>query len=265
MIKIAFITAIFGRYEATTKHFVQQQTKDPTEVDFICFADSPETLNNAAGWIVDSTPYHMTHRSPMYHSDKYNSLENNQHTFNVAKYYKQSFHNIPRLAKYDIVVWLDGTVQITSPFTAQSIVDLFRKHPERRIITWQHDGRPTGSMEEEVRASYFDKYYSTHWFGQVQPLQDVGKQYEAYLADGYKDIGVWCTCFVAFHMQDREWSSVFLDLWYDQTLRHTTQDQVGFPYCVFKLNHVPYTLPDENISGVSSTQTDFYVKRNHHQ
>lgn len=265
MTKIAFITAIFGSYEASTKPFVAQQMKDNSEVDFICFTDSPETLNNAAGWIVDSTPYHTTYRSPVYRSEKYNSFENNQHAFNVAKYYKQSFHNIPRLAEYDIVVWLDGTVQITSPFAAQTLVDLFQKHPTRRIITWHHENRPTGSLAEEVRASFFNKYYSTHWFGQAQPLQDVGKQYTAYIADGYKDVGVWCTCFVAFNMEDRQWSSTFLDTWYDQTLVHTTQDQVGFPYCVFKLNHMPYTLPDENTSGAAHTQTDFYIKHGHHQ
>lgn len=265
MVKIAFITAIFGCYEATTKPFVGQRMEDGAEVDFFCFTDTPDKLNNAAGWIVDSTPYHKMYRSPMYRAEKYNSFENNQHTFNVAKYYKQSFHNIPRLAKYDIVVWLDGTVQITNTRTAQTLVDLFRKHPERRMITWQHEYRPSGSLEEEVRASYFDRYFSTHWFGQAQPLQDVGKQYAAYIADGYKDVGVWCTCFVAFYMEDRAWSSAFLDMWYDQTLMHTTQDQVGFPYSVFKMNTMPYTLPDETTGGASHTQTDFYVKQDHHR
>lgn len=264
--KVVFITAIFGSYEASTKPFVPQRTKGASQVDFICFTDSPLTINNAAGWIIDSTPYHMTHQAQVYHPSKHNSIENNKHTFNIAKYYKQSFHNIPRLAKYDIVIWLDGTVQITSPLVVQTVVDIFERHTDRKIITWQHEGRIESGLAEEVQASIpCGRYCVTHWFGQNQPFQDVVAQYQTYIAEGYKDVGVWCTCFVAFDMSDRDRAHAFLDMWYDQTLSFTTQDQIGFPYCVFKLNHFPYTLPDENIKGAAHECTDFYIKRPHHQ
>lgn len=265
MVKVAFISAIFGTYETSTKPFVQQQTNDQFEVDFICFTDSPDTLTNAAGWIVDSSPYHMTHRPSVYHPEKQNLFENNQHTFNVAKYYKQSFHNIPRLAAYDVVIWLDGTVEIVSPHAAQTIIALFQKHRERRIITWDHYWYyGGGTLEQEVRASNFFRYNSTHWFGQNQPLQDVNKQFAAYIADGFSEVGLWCTCFVAFDMKDKEWTSLFLDTWYEQTLTYTTQHQVGFPYCVFKLNHMPYTLPDETTRG-NFDRSDLHVKSNHYE
>lgn len=265
MVNVAFITAIFGAYEASTKPFAPQQTHDPSKVDFICFTNCPNTLDNASGWIVDATPYHITHQSSMYHSEKHNSFENNQHTFNLAKYYKQSFHNIPRLANYDIVIWLDGTIEITSPHAAQTIIDLFQNHPERRIIAWNHHCyHGGGTLQKEVKASNFFRYNSTHWFGQNQPLQDVSKQYAVYIADGFREVGLWCTCFVAIHMKDRKWISTFLDTWYDQTLTYTTQDQVGFPYTVFKLNHIPYTLPDESTRG-NFDCSDLHIKHSHHQ
>ena len=56
----------------------------------------------------------------------------------------------------------------------------------------------------------------------------------------------------------------FLDLWYLQTLKYTTQDQIGFPYVVQKTKLIPYTLPDEIIHGYDTcVQTDFYIKHPH--
>jgi hypothetical protein len=56
----------------------------------------------------------------------------------------------------------------------------------------------------------------------------------------------------------------FLDLWYSQTLKYTTQDQIGFPYVCQKTNLIPYTLPDEEVRGVFPHQmTDFYIKHEH--
>lgn len=113
--KVAYITAILGDYELTCKPFVKQTI----ESDFICFTDNPSIENN--GWIIDTTPYHDTHKSPVDIGIYNNSISKegrlsvleNRHTFNLAKYYKQSWKNIPRLKDYDVVIWLDGTIQIT--------------------------------------------------------------------------------------------------------------------------------------------------------
>jgi hypothetical protein len=109
----------------------------------------------------------------------------------------------------------------------------------------------------------------------VQPFQDVYNQYQQYLQDGFDEnffrkyqptrpnFGIWLTCFVAFNMNHSQ-TIDFLNLWYLQTLKYTTQDQLGFPYCCQKLNMIPYTLPDNNVKGVRmSERTDFYIKRPH--
>ena len=69
---------------------------------------------NQNGWIIDTTPYHIINNSPLDVDDEnyVNSLKNNKHTFNIAKYYKQAFINIPRLKKYDVIIWIDGTIEI---------------------------------------------------------------------------------------------------------------------------------------------------------
>lgn len=261
--KICFITAIYGNYEATCKHFVEQTI--PT--DFICFTDNKNMMSN--GWKIDTFPYHEN-KNELDDNSYINSLSNNKHTFNVAKYYKQSFQRIPRLKEYDVIVWLDGTIEITYDKTSNYIL----KHIyDKKIMGWHHEQR-NGILKSEVEASDFQRYTSTFWNGQEQPYQDIYKQYEHYLEDGYTDLyyenlnshsphmGVWITCFVAFLNKDHEVKR-FLDLWYLQTLKFTTQDQISFSYVCQKTNLIPFTLPNDEISGEPHHKTMFYKKHDH--
>ena len=200
MAKICFITAIYGSYEKSCKKFVKQTV----DTDFICFTENSNIISN--GWIIDTTPYHLNNKSEMDDNTFTNSLLNNKHTFNVAKYYKQAFQNIPRLKDYDIIVWLDGTIQIIYDKTSEYLIN---KMKTEKIIGWHHEYR-NGILKSEVNDSHFFRYTSTHWNNQFQPYQDIEGQYRNYINDGYSDtffknmnshtphFGVWLTCFVAF-------------------------------------------------------------------
>jgi hypothetical protein len=267
--KICYITAIYGSYESSCKPYVKQTIQS----DFLCFTDNVNIDKN--GWEIDTTPYHLINKSPLDDDSHLNSMSNNKHTFNIAKYYKQQFQNIPRLKDYDVIVWMDGTLEITNEKTSEFIKN---KINQNKIIGWMHEHR-SGILKNEVDASNIDRYTSTFWNNQEQPYQDIFKQYDHYINDGYNDdffadvavsndfnkenLGVWITCFVAFLNKD---SSVtdFLNLWYLQTLKYTTQDQIGFPYACYKTGLIPYTLPDETIKGSSPhSSTDIYIKHNH--
>lgn len=261
--KICFITAIYGNYEATCKKFVKQTI--PT--DFICFTDNKDMKSN--GWKIDTFPYHKN-KNELDDNSYLNSLSNNKHTFNIAKYYKQSFQRIPILKEYDVIVWLDGTIEITYAKTSEYILAHIY---DKKIMGWHHEQR-NGILKSEVEASNFQRYTSTFWNGQEQPYQDIYKQYEHYLEDGYTDVyyknlgspsphmGVWITCFVAFLNKDSEVKN-FLDLWYLQTLQFTTQDQISFSYVCQKTNLIPFTLPNDEIWGEPHTKTMFYIKHEH--
>jgi hypothetical protein len=265
-VKICFITAIYGNYEKTCKPFAKQTIK----ADFICFTDNPEIESN--GWELDTTPYHYMYLHPVYDNMyRYkNSLNNNKHSFNIAKYYKQAFQNIPRLKKYDVVVWLDGTIEITDSKTSAWIIN---KMKTEKIILWNHEYRG-GVLKREALASTDIRYASLYWNNQDQPYQDVIGQYEYYVSKGYNEQyfktkdpntnkGVWVTCFVAFSNKDRDVSR-FLNEWYLQTLKYTTQDQFGFSYICQSLGIIPYTLPDAEIkSNRPHTKTEFYIKNDH--
>lgn len=265
MTKICFITAIYGGYETTCKKFVNQTI----DTDFICFTDNSNIINN--GWKIDTTPYHLINKSKIDDDTFTNSICNNTHTFNIAKYYKQSFSNIPLLQKYDVIVWLDGTIEIIYDKTSEYILNNIYKE---KIIGWHHEGR-NGYLSDEVIESNMYRYTTTYWNDQSQPYQDVDNQYKFYLEDGYNELffkninshnshfGLWVTCFVAFLHKDNDVNN-FLDMWYLQTLKYTTQDQIGFPYVCQKTNIIPLTLPNNEIYGDSPhDNTMFYIKKNH--
>jgi hypothetical protein len=170
-----------------------------------------------------------------------------------------------------VIVWLDGTIEIIYDKTSEYILNNIYKE---KIIGWHHEKR-YGTLINEVYDSHFERYTSTYWNHQSQPYQDVDHQYKCYVEDGYNDLyfkninshtphmGVWITCFVAFLHKNEDVKN-FLDLWYLQTLKYTTQDQIGFPYVCQKTNIIPYTLPNNEIYGNNPHQnTMFYIKHNH--
>ena len=265
MTNICFITAIYGNYENSCKKFVNQTI----DTEFICFTDNKDIISN--GWIIDTTPYHLMNKCELDDDTFTNSICNNKHSFNIAKFYKQSFTKIPILDKYDVIIWLDGTIEIIYDKTSEYIMNNIYKE---KIIGWHHEYR-YGFLKNEVNASHFERYTSTYWNNQSQPYQDIDYQYKCYLEYGYNDLyfkqmnfhtphmGVWITCFVAFLHKDKDVQD-FLNLWYLQTLKYTTQDQIGFSYVCQKTKLTPYTLPNNEVYGnFPHTNTMFYIKHHH--
>ena len=289
MKKVAFITAIYGGYESTCKPFIPQSISS----DFICFTDNPNIESN--GWKIDITPYHDTQISPIDDGLHVNSLHknnipnrlptrfitslsefSNRHSFNITKYYKQQWHLIPRLKEYDVIIWLDGTIEIIDITVAEYMLKLCSKY---QIVSWNHELRG-GMLFHEAYSSFLPKYHDQNFLGQKQPYQNIISQYMDYIREGYDEsfwdnypreegrgkgnhFGVWVTCFVAFNNQFPQIKQ-FLDLWYLQTLKYTTQDQVGFPKVIQDTKIIPYTLPDQIFSGdYPHEKTSIYIKHEH--
>lgn len=277
--KVAVITAMFGDYEKTFKPFSRQSIA----TDFICFTDmNISQENDTNGWIINRIPYHLEAIDREFReglSHEVNAFVNNQHPFNVAKYYKTSFHRISFLQAYDVVIWVDGTVRIVDEHMSRRVLQLFEAHHvDHPMITFEHIRR--GDMMEEAKVSNsIPKYASTEFSGIKQPIQDVGKQYQDYLALGYNvqywqeylrskgweyriNYGMWCTCFVAFNMTDVR-SPDFLSAWNDHIRKYSTQDQVSFPFISQQYKMHPYSLPDnDTVRGFYDFNT-FFVKLSH--
>jgi hypothetical protein len=173
----------------------------------------------------------------------------------MAKYYKCQFHLIPRLSKYDVVVWIDGTIELLSPNLSRRLLEIAITHP---VASVDHPER-AGTLWREVSASRH-RYTTKFWGGQPQPWQDVWGQYHRYEMMGFKEhffdlqnleyrsnvrgpMGVWQTWLVSWSMRNPMVKEL-LNTWYDQILRFTTQDQVSFPFVIQKFNVTPWTFPD---------------------
>jgi hypothetical protein len=269
--KVAVITAVFGGYEVRLHRFAEQSV--PT--DFICFTDMDHKVSSR-GWIIDHTPYHLDVSLPTIDTGKYvNSLKNNKHPMNIGKFYKQFFFVIPRMKKYDHVIWIDGSIRLESPHIISSLQRVFSTGHDNGVVAFEHDWRD-GSLEKEVRVSgALSKYNSTVFNGIAQPLQDVHSQYQAYVQDGYADAywrimrphrpqyGVWLTCFIGFDMTHPH-MLLFLQNWYLQTLMFSTQDQVGLSFVAQMMSGVGmYSLPDRGHVNGTGLVNSWYTKHNH--
>lgn len=82
MANICFITAIYGYYGKFCRKYINQTI----DIDFICFTDNQNIISN--GWTIDTTPSHLVNKSEVDYDIYINSICNNNHTFNIAKYYK---------------------------------------------------------------------------------------------------------------------------------------------------------------------------------
>ena len=269
--KVCVITCIYGTYEKTCKAYAPQTVP----CDFICFTDRPDIESN--NWTIDTTPYHLVNPSPLDTGDMYcqvNSFANNHHPSIIPKYYKAAYKNIPRLKKYDIIIWMDGSLQIKINTMVEWIVNKMNTI-DTKFILWENVLR-RGIMKEEVDSSNFASYTSTFWNGHAQPYQDIFQQYDVYIKSGYNDqyfkqrpenksihFGLWNTAFMAMDNRDAKVAK-FLDDWYMEVLCHTTQCQLGFSYICFKQEFIPYTLPDEDFeTGSSVYKNKFFTFHPH--
>lgn len=222
---ICFITAIYSDPTLTCKPFVKQSIS----TDFICFTDNHSI--DDCGWKLDTFPYHNGCKT------------------NAIKFYKQAFNQISTLQKYDVIVWIDASIEIIWCKVSEYIMKHIQKN---KIICWQHTKRY--DMLDEVKASSKLLKYS------VDSVNHVFRQYQSYLEEGFDtNYGVWLTCFIAFLHKDRMIKELLMD-WYQQTLIHTNQDRISFSYVCFKNNIGPLTLPNSQIYGIPYSSTQFYVK-----
>lgn len=117
--KVAIISCCFGTIEGRTKPVVEQSVP----CDKFFFTDNPN-FENAGDWIIDTTPYHlMKEYNDFLDTDYTNSWKNNQHPYIICKYYKANFHKIPRLQKYDYVLMLDATMEITNKDCIKMLIE----------------------------------------------------------------------------------------------------------------------------------------------
>jgi hypothetical protein len=251
---IAVISALIGMSERTAK----AHSRQTLDADYYVFTNNPN-LRNMGRWVFDYNAYHISIWSPIDNLTFVNSLSRNHHPYMIYKYYKMQFHRIPRLRRYEMILWIDLDKTFHDPDCLERLMEIFRLYPDKNLVARSHPAGRHCRVAEEVTAALRDERWTlTLLRGERQPFQDVRRQYNHYLSRGFREeywtnedlryrnnrcIGLWQTDFIAYRMSSANVYQ-FLDAWYLETLRWTTQCQVSAPYVFQKLHEVPYTLPD---------------------
>jgi hypothetical protein len=267
--RAAVITAAYGDFERSTKAHAAQTMP----VDFFCFTNY-HGLHNTGNWMLVFAPYHALNVSTIDQGQWVNSRAKNTHPYMTSKFYKTQFHRIPFLARYEMIIWIDMTIVITSPFAVAAIWRLFEEFPDRQILIGEHPFKSRHCMlGEEAKASLRHARWNRQVLrGHPQPFQNVSGQYDFYVRQGYSEeywrrenrsyfagacTGLWQTDMMGFRMTDPLVPKL-LDAWYTELLNWTTQCQLSFPYVVQRFGVYPISCPTRTFDHLA-----YFTRRRH--
>lgn len=272
--KVCVISVLLGNYEKSAKE--PSPPLDPSRPLFF-ITDREDLLNSK-----ESSQWKPIRVDPSLWKDdclRFQGARNNPcdniNPFNLGKFYKTQFHRVPELTAEgcNVVVWLDGSIQLTNATFMKDMAS--RADRGQNLVVYAHHESREGRIDKEVGESIvFRKYTSNKFAGHPQPVQPVMEQYQHYLAQGFKErwfdgngdqhrrsYGMYVTCMVMFDLRQPV-TQKFLDCWWEESVRWTTQDQVSFPYCAWKLGLHVHALPDAEISG-DSDKNPYFEKLKH--
>jgi len=167
--------------------------------DAVCFTDDPDLV--AEGWRVVVLP-------------------SDQHPRLAAK--------LPKMLPFDLVkagvaVWIDAAFQVVSPDFRSFCEDALADHD---LVVWEHP----------------DLWHRSDLYQEAEYCQDwpkykdwpIREQVESYRAEGMPEgFGLWACGAIVWRNNDK--ARRFGWAWHEENLRWSIQDQVSFPYLVWKL------------------------------
>lgn len=209
--KIALITAIFGDLDA-----LKNVCPQSVPADKFCFTNSViMPFDDCNGWKVIHPNY------PRH--DLHNRIK--------AKYFRTLSHTIKELSIYDIIIWIDASIEIINEefisFMAGNIVknDMsFFKHSARECI-----------YEEAEFSKPAVKYAN----------EPIDQQIQQYLSEKYpfKNGLIETGC---FSRKINAKTNKIMEDWWMENIKYSYQDQISLPYVLWKNNFHPFII-DKNI------------------
>jgi hypothetical protein len=234
--KIAVITAVIGGYDDIKE---QNNVKHRERADWHYFTDNSKVKSDH--WKVtridandiieknrDIGGSKSTNYLPNIKDDKVKNMM-------IAKYFKAQCHKIPELAEYDYFIWVDGSVQLDDKFMDNMYKILVEDN--RSLAHFKHSVR--NNIKDEVDASYtaYPKKYES---------QELHKQYNQYIDDGFDDKAGLFEMTI-FGRKNTEQNNALFDLWWKENIEKSFQDQISYPYCLWKSNMHPDHIIQLNV------------------
>lgn len=203
--KTAVCTSVFGGHD----HHGHQIMIDGVDYYYITdgVSDPPEQYNwKVIHSVLEDFPYDNRRKS---------------------KLAKITPHYFEFLAEYRYVIWIDGDMQMINSTFVPEILSYLQNG---LVISPHFDGRDCAYGEATIRPPKYQR----------EPMDE---QVEFYRSEGFPEhMGLYECGVMARDMtnpQVRELS----DIWMDQNLTWSYQDQVSLPYCLWKTGFKPDILP----------------------
>jgi hypothetical protein len=248
--RVAIITSIYGNYD----DLKIQNIKNKDLIDWYCFTDNKGVKSDT--WKIINTPYHLLNEK-YEHKNYKNSFstlvknENSKKTLNMmsAKYYKMKGHEIDILKNYEYFIWMDGSLFLRDNFIT-NIYELIKKN--YNLINFKHTKR--NNIKDEIDASLFMGKYNS---------QNLTEQYNEYILSGFPD-NIGLTENTMSVRKNTETINKLYDDWWLHNLKYSFQDQVSYPYVIWKNGIYPdYIINDYVFNNNSYCFSDYTLMKNH--
>lgn len=211
--KCAVISANYGNFDP-----VRAAVRQSVETDFILFSDSDVNVAGT-GWKNYVLPYPRAELCPRMR----------------AKYVKLQHHRIPELKQYNVIIWADAALEITS---------------DQYVTKMTQDSKPGLNVFGHPDRNCIYEEYATliRFFKHKIEGERLTDQVQSYIQEGHpaKFGLVALTHFT--HIPTPE-STRLLDEWWLENVKWTYRDQISFPvvcrrlaYCPAKISGYPYDL-----------------------
>lgn len=136
-------------------------------------------------------------------------------------------HSIDMLNNYKYVIWIDGDMEILKP---QFIPEILSYLNNGFVISPHFDNRNCAYGESGIRPQKYAK----------EPLDD---QVSFYKKEGFPENYGLYECGVSARDMTNPRVKELGEMWYEQNITWSYQDQVSLPYCLWKTGYKPDILP----------------------
>lgn len=204
--KALIYSAIYGGFDDPI-----EQPEQTIDTDFVMFSDKPVKSKTWKNNVADL--------------QKHKELKCNNPRM-AAKYWKLLIHNWIK-SKYDLTIWIDGSVKILREDFAEKCLEWLNGN---RMLVFEHPDRDDIYDEFQVHYANPKKYGS----------QKVKEQEEVYRTEGMPEHNGLYACTIIARQGD---TSKFDEAWWQENLKWGYQDQPSFAYLVWKLKQYPEVFP----------------------
>ena len=230
--EIAIITANIGGYDQKIMDISQMINKD--FFDWYYFTDS----------FITSTDWNIIDDKTINKNIKNMFGNKNMMT---AKYYKVQPYDIEILQKYKYIIWIDGSIELRNHHFVQDIIQKIESsYLQKNIYLFEH----------YIRENIWDEYILSCSIPKYSDC-DMLNQVEKYMSDmsNINDKNKYPKLYECGIIIYRACPSIYnlCHDWWEEINKYGFQDQLSFPYVLYKNNIIPELLNEENFIKGSLT------------